>query len=184
MDHRGPGHRRPRDARSAAGRRRRFSCPSAAAAWCQASQRPSSCRGRTSRVVGVEPSGAASMKTSIDAGTCRHPRADAQHRRWPDGGPAGRSEFRARSTIRRRHRAGRRPGHCRRAGLAVHEGPYPGGAERRHRGGGGPRGRRPLRWTGRRRDLRRQPRSRGPAEVQPVEAGRGGTIHAGPEGKA
>ena len=119
------------------------------------------------RVVGVEPSGAASMKASIDAGTCRHPRADAQHRRWPDGGAAGRSR------ISRTFDAfvddivhGRRRGDCRRGGLAVTKAQIvaePSGAAAVAAALAADAA---LRWTGRRHRQRRQPRSRGPAEVR------------------
>ena len=124
-------------------------------------------------VVGVEPSGAASMKASIDAGEVRDARAHAQHRRRPDGGAARRSEFRARATIRATdidtvedEEIAGGVGWLFTEAKIVAE---PSGAAtvaaalRPTRGYTSP---------GRRHHQRRQPRSRGPAEVQPVEAGR------------
>ena len=68
MDHCRPGNRWTRDSRAAARTSPPSWCRSAAAAWRRASRRRSSCRGPPRRSIGVEPSGAASMKASIDAG--------------------------------------------------------------------------------------------------------------------
>ena len=90
VDHRRPGDRGPRDPRPVPRRWPPCSCPiGGGGPGCRRRRQQSSCRDPTSRSIGVEPSGAAAMKASLDAGQRGHARPHAQHRRRPDAGASG-----------------------------------------------------------------------------------------------